>query len=263
MIETEAQRTKRRSQRVLFDAVADLYDSTRRGYPTQIVEYMVATAGVGAGDAVLEVGCGTGQLTRQLPRFGFVLMAIDISPSMISVARRHLADVPVSLASTSFEAFDAPDRSLALIVSATAFHWVDPDLAWSKAARLLRPGGWLALLETGERYDDPLGPALMELWINHSADGGAWAKEKKPTLAETIADTGLFRQAATRSHTKRMTLPAGAVLGLEQTRATTLSYDDSTRQSFISQLRALLEAAPEVRLEQQTSLTMAQVAPDP
>ena len=60
-----------------------------------------------------------------------------------------------------------------------------------------------------------------------------------------------------------MTLPGGAVLGLEQTRATTLSYDDSTRQSFISQLRALLEAAPEVRLEQQTSLTMAQIAPDP
>jgi ubiquinone/menaquinone biosynthesis C-methylase UbiE len=59
---------------------------------------------------------------------------------------------------SSFEDFAAADASFDLIVSGTAFHWVDPEAMFCKPARLLRPGGWLALLETGERYDDRCAP---------------------------------------------------------------------------------------------------------
>ncbi len=145
--ETEQQRSKRRRQRTLFDAVAQLYGATRPGYPAGIVEFLAATAGVGPGSSVLEVGCGTGQLTADLARYGFNLTAIDIGPAMIATAREALADAAVLFRACSFEDFAAADSSFDLIVSATAFHWIDPEVRFSKSARLLRPGGWLALLE--------------------------------------------------------------------------------------------------------------------
>jgi 2-polyprenyl-3-methyl-5-hydroxy-6-metoxy-1,4-benzoquinol methylase len=92
--ETGQQRSKRRHQRTLFDGVVQLYDASRLGYPSDIVAFVVTTAAATSGSTVLEVGCGTGQLTERLACFGFQLTAIDIGPSMIAAARRRLADQP-------------------------------------------------------------------------------------------------------------------------------------------------------------------------
>jgi ubiquinone/menaquinone biosynthesis C-methylase UbiE len=75
---------------------------------------------------------------------------------------------------TPYEALDAAPGAFGLVVSATAFHWIDPEVAFTKPARLLRPGGWLAVLETGERYDEPLGSALMGMWLRRSPSRRAW-----------------------------------------------------------------------------------------
>jgi Methyltransferase domain len=86
--ETGKQHTKREQQRGLFDSVAGLYDATRQSYPAQIVDALLATAAIGPGAAVLEIGCGTGQLTRQLAGRGLHVTAIDIGPAMADAARR-------------------------------------------------------------------------------------------------------------------------------------------------------------------------------
>jgi len=89
--EGEAERVRRRYQRGLFDGAARLYQATRPGYPRELAGFVAATAGAGAGTPVLEVGCGTGQLTERLMPFGFALTAIDIGASMIEVARERVA----------------------------------------------------------------------------------------------------------------------------------------------------------------------------
>ena len=159
--ETEHQRRRREELRCLFDGVAGLYDATRQSYPVQLVDAVCASAGVGPGSDVLEIGCGTGQLTLQLAGRGFNLTAIDVGAAMIQAARRNVADPMAGFQVCSFEDF-ADSEHFDLIVSATAFHWVDPDIGLAKAAWLLRPGGWLALLTSEERYPEPLrtrGPA--------------------------------------------------------------------------------------------------------
>jgi ubiquinone/menaquinone biosynthesis C-methylase UbiE len=260
--ETERERSKRQYQRTLFDGVAHLYEASRPGYPSEIVEFAIATAAVGAGSDVLEVGCGTGQLTESLARYEFRLTAIDIGPSMIAAARSRLDGRAVSFQASSFEDFTARDASFDLIVSATAFHWVDPEVKFRKPARLLRPGGWLALLETGERYDDPFGAALRDMWIARSDDGGAW---RKPHFADTevVAHTGLFETPILKTHTQRIILPAEAVIDVENTRATSLSWPADTREEFTAELRQHLRSQTEVHGSQETSLTMARVLPLP
>jgi 2-polyprenyl-3-methyl-5-hydroxy-6-metoxy-1,4-benzoquinol methylase len=85
--ETPVQRSAREGRRALFDGVAGRYDISRPGYPAELVDEVVASAAAGPGATVLEIGCGTGQLTRQLTGRGFELTAIDIGASVLGVER--------------------------------------------------------------------------------------------------------------------------------------------------------------------------------
>jgi ubiquinone/menaquinone biosynthesis C-methylase UbiE len=256
--ETDQERRKRHYQRTLFDGVAPLYEASRLGYPDDIVEFAVRTAGLGPRSTILEVGCGTGQLTERLACFGFSLTAIDIGPSMIAAARHRLDGAGVSFQVASFEDFPAAEASFDLIVSGAAFHWVDPEVKFRKSAQLLRPGGWLALLDIGEHYDDPFGTALRDMWAGRSDLSGAWVKRQPDT--EAIAGTGLFSEPIHRTDAQRIVRPADVVIGVENTRATSLSWPDDIRRGFTEELARLLRFQPEVHLTQQTSLTMARIS---
>ncbi len=255
--ESDTQRDRRHRQRSLFDVVADLYAATRPGYPPEIVGFAIRTAGLVPGSAVLDVGCGTGQLTASLTGRGFELTALDIGASLVAAARRALGPSAARFVVSSFEDFAAPEGSFQLVVCATAFHWIDPEVPFRKAASLLRPGGWLALLATAQHYDEPLGQALLQLWINHSDDGGAWVRHRQLTDADSINGSGLFEPAIVQTHQRRTTMSASVVAGLENTRATALSWPAEERQEFTAQLREVLAGYTDVQLTQQTSLAMA------
>jgi SAM-dependent methyltransferase len=179
---------------------------------------------------------------------------------MIAAARRHVTGNGVSFQVTTFEDLDAADASFDLIISGAAFHWIDPGTAFTKSARLLRPGGWLALLDAEEQYDDPLGAALDALWVRHGNTGGA--RERRPAAVEAVAATGLFSAPSCLSDSQEVMLPADDVIALESTRATFLSWPQDTQRHFTDELRQLLEQRPTVRLTRHTSVTMAQVLRD-
>ena len=261
--ETEQERSRRLDRRTLFDSVAQLYQASRLGYPSDIVEFTVTAAAAGAGSGVLEVGCGTGQLTESLAGYGFRLTAIDIGPSMVAAARRRRGGPGLSFQVSSFEDFAAAGASFDLFVSGTAFHWVDPEVRFRKPARLLRPGGWLALLEISERYDDPLRAALLGMWAARGDDFRAGVWQPHFDDAEAIAATGLFETPVRKTHAQRIARPAEAVIGVENTRATSLSWPDDIRREFTEQLRHHLRSQTEVQLTQETSLTMARALPRP
>jgi SAM-dependent methyltransferase len=256
-VETEAQRAWREEWRRLFDDVAGLYDLTRPGYPKEIVGAVLETARVGSGAEgaeVLEIGCGTGQLTRQLAGRGFNLTAIDIGAAMVAAARRNVADPMVTFEACSFEEF-AGSGPFDLIVSATAFHWVDPAVGWAKAATLLRPGGWLALMVTGERYPEPLRTQLQALWDKYNRR--PYRPGNKPAWAAGLRETSLFGEPVEIQHEGELRLPAQTVLGVERTRATFLSYGKQDQEGFTAELTALLEPISQLDVVQDTFLAMA------
>jgi SAM-dependent methyltransferase len=255
--EDEKERARRRHQRGLFDGVARLYAATRPGYPAELAGFVVATASVGAGDPVLEVGCGTGQLTSVLAPFGFALTAIDLGPSMIEVARERAGAAGVTFLASSFESLDAPPGTFGLIIAGAAFHWVDPEVRFRKAARLLRPGGWLAVAGYEERYDEPVGSALDRIWRARSANDGAWVT--RPADDEAISGSGLFGPPAYRTFSRRLTRSAADAIGVENTRATSLSWPDDERSEFSAELGRLLSRRDPVGVTVTSSVTMAPV----
>lgn len=131
----------------VFDDVATEYDEVRPSYPSALLDAAVERGGLGPGSRVLDVGCGTGKLTELLVGRGLVVDAIDPGANMLEAARRRVGptdDVRFHLG--RFEDVSLPESAFAALFSAAAFHWLDPAVAWSKAASMLQPGGLLALL---------------------------------------------------------------------------------------------------------------------
>jgi protein-L-isoaspartate O-methyltransferase len=136
-------------RREAFDQVADLYDTARPGYPTALVDDLAQLAGLGPASRVLEIGCGTGQLTAALAALGSTVVAVELGPRLAEIARRNLAGFPaVEVVTADFERWPLPAVPFDLVVSATAFHWLDPATRVPKAVAALRPGGSLAVVET-------------------------------------------------------------------------------------------------------------------
>jgi len=255
--EDAQQRAHRERRRAGFDRIAERYDATRVGYPDALVDGMLATAGVGPGDPVLEVGCGTGQLTRQLVARGVALTAIDLGPAMVAVARKRLADRDVRWVVGPFEDIDL-GGGYALIASATAFHWIDPAIGLPRAAGLLRPGGWLAVLSTFEHYDEPVATGLQEVWMRHTGQT-AWHEPRPAPMVDPLEASPYFGDPVVRTHAERRALAPGAVVDLERTRATYLDFDGPTRAAFTAEATALVAGLDAVGAEQRTGLTMAPV----
>lgn len=257
--EREHARAKRLRQRLLFGTVADLYDSSRPSYSDAVIDHLVDRAGLGESSLVLEVGCGTGQLTRRLASRGVMLTAIDIAPSMVAAARKRAGAGSVTFHATSFENLEAEAGSFDLIVSADAFHWIDPGLRFAKSARLLRASsGWLAVLSLVQVYDEPLRTALQKMWVARSDDGGAWLEEPRRSIAEDIGGSGLFRAPIEEvAYSFRATMGLVEVLDLENTRATSLSWRDDDRRAFTDELRGQLRTET-IELTQVATVTMAQ-----
>ncbi|MGI5440743.1 class I SAM-dependent methyltransferase [Streptomyces shenzhenensis] len=132
-----------------FDEDAELYDRARPGYPPELYDDLAEFAGACPGSRVLEVGCGTGQATVPLAERGCRITAVEAGPSLAAVARRNLAGTAVvQVVTTEFESWPLPEEPFDAVVSASAFHWIDPAVRMAKAADALRPGGALAVVRT-------------------------------------------------------------------------------------------------------------------
>jgi SAM-dependent methyltransferase len=132
----------------VFDEVAAEYDRHRPAYPDELIDRACEVAGIGPGDPVLEIGCGTGQLTRGLLARGLHVTALEPGPGLIALARQNLAGAgPAVFVSARFEDAPLPRGQFRAVFCASAFHWIDPKVSWQKVADVLAGGGTLALVQ--------------------------------------------------------------------------------------------------------------------
>jgi SAM-dependent methyltransferase len=132
----------------VFDQVADEYDRARPRYPDELVDQACRVAGLRDGDRVLEIGCGSGQLTRSLAARGLHVTALEPGPNLMALARQNLAGAgAVEFINARFEDAACPREHFRAVFSASALHWVDPEVGWRKIVDVLVPGGTLALIQ--------------------------------------------------------------------------------------------------------------------
>ena len=127
-----------------FSAAADAYERSRPDYPAAAIAQLIERLHLQPGRIVIDVGAGTGKLTRLLTPTGARVLALEPLPAM----REKLgATSPDSepLDGTA-EAVPLPDSSVDAAVCAQAFHWFEQERALQEIHRVLRPDGWLVLI---------------------------------------------------------------------------------------------------------------------
>jgi SAM-dependent methyltransferase len=124
----------------LFGTAADIYESGRPTYPPDALDWLLPPGA----RRVIDLGAGTGKLTRQIHARGLHVTAVDPSEGMLTQLRRSVPGVPALPGRA--EDLPLPDASADAVVVAQAWHWVDPARAVPEVARVLTPGGRLGLI---------------------------------------------------------------------------------------------------------------------
>jgi SAM-dependent methyltransferase len=127
-----------------FEHVAELYERARPEYPDAAIEWLVDQLSIGPESTVLDLGAGTGKLTRALIPHARRVIAVDPGPNMLAQLRRAVPDADAMLGSA--ETIPLSDDSVDAVVCGQSFHWFRQDEALPEIRRVLRPGHGLGLI---------------------------------------------------------------------------------------------------------------------
>jgi len=238
-----------RRRRAPFDRVAELYDRARPTYPPALIDdlaSMIPTKG-----RVLEIGPGTGQATLPLAERGFAIVAVELGAALAEIARRNVAEYPrVAVITADFEEWEPEHAGFDAIVSFTAFHWIDSDLKYEKSARLLRPGGLLAVVENEHVVVEGGDPFWVEVQADYDAVVPSPDNRPPPPTEEVgdlraqIEESGFFRDAEVRRYCWDVTYSADGWIDVLRTYSPNIERDASTTERLLDRIHVRIESRP-------------------
>ncbi|HEY2161485.1 MAG TPA: methyltransferase domain-containing protein [Solirubrobacteraceae bacterium] len=161
-----------------FASVADAYERGRPEYAPAVVGALAAELGLRPGDPVLDLGAGTGKLTRALLAGGLDVIAVEPQGPLLEKLAEKVGTERIREGVA--EAIPLEQSSVAGVTVADAFHWFDPQPSLMEVARVLRPGGGLAVISTapdwsGASWAHELGGIVTESRPEHPHfDGPSW-----------------------------------------------------------------------------------------
>jgi len=192
-----------------FARVADAYERARPGYPADAVLWL---AGETPCD-VVDLGAGTGKLTRSLAALGHHVVAVEPLAEMLE---------------------QLPDASIDVVACAQAFHWFDQEAALSEIARVLRPGGRIALVWNVRDERVP--------WVSELSDAMVGRTGVDRGASEPIERSGLYGEVerARFEHTQDVDREALRALVLSRSYCAVLPEEE--RAPILGRVDAVFDA---------------------
>jgi SAM-dependent methyltransferase len=237
--------------RATFDVAAETYHAARPRYPAQLFDDLAALAGLAPGSRVLEVGPGTGIATLELARRGYVVDAIELGESLAAVARRTLEPhANASVRVGAFEQAEIEAGAYDLVTSATAWHWIDKDVGYVKAARALKPGGAFAPFSNTHTYSAAAGDFFEEVQQLYNRLTPEIAGEYEPLrrveelpqrTREEIEASGLFGPVAVRHYSWDEPYTAASYIAVLNTYSGHLNLPDEKRRRLLDAIANLID----------------------
>ena len=206
-----------------FGTVAEAYDRGRPAYPTEAVTWLTG----GEAKVVLELGAGTGKLTRQLVDAGHAVFATDPDEAMLEVLHERVPEVSAKVATA--EDIPANDRSVDVVVVAQAFHWFDHEVALPEIARILKPGGHVALVWNSRDERIP--------WVRRMGDL-LGRQDLDTSSAQHLVHSDLFGFMEETSFKHWQEVNRESILDLARSRSSYLVMDEAEQEQHLAEVRA-------------------------
>jgi SAM-dependent methyltransferase len=253
-------------RRTTFGEDAELYDRARPGYPDPLFDDLVRSTNLPEGGRILEVGCGTGQATIPLARRGFRVHAVELSSTLAEVARRNFRPYPgIHVVEGAFEDFLPPADPFDLVLAASAWHWIEPTVRYRRAAEMLVPGGWLAVVQshhiTGGTTDffEESQRCYRRFFPDSSPGYHLPRSSEVRTMGPDIEDSGWFHGAVRRTYLWERTYEKPEYLDLLRTYSDHRSLGPRRREELLACIGDLMDDRfrGEIRKAYLTELTLA------
>jgi len=237
-----------RSVRSVFDEAAEAYDIARPGYPSELIDRLIELTRLPANARILEIGCGTGQITVPLAECGYEIVAIELGENLAAVAARNLSGFPhARVIHSTLEEWRCDEPAFDLVVSAQAFHWLDPVIGYPKIRQLLQHSGHLAVIyNLFSGGDDLVYRDLESAYRRHSPqrDENDALRRLQETVERTvcaISDCRLFHEPVVWEHDWIEIYTADRYMKLLETFSDHRSLPEPNRTHLFRDIRRIID----------------------
>ena len=232
--------------RLSFSQAAETYDEVRPSYPAQLFDALFQT--LPPHPEILEVGPGTGKATKDLLARGATVHGIEIGPEMAAKLRANLRTNRLQVSIGDFEEFDIPAASADAVFSATAYHWISPAAQTDRPARILRPGGIIAivdLIQVDSPSDRGFFAAAQPIYERHGeGHTGPPAPARDhvdPPMRSVLQSDARFNQVEVRRYDWDQTYTASGYRKLMLSYSGTQMMDEADRIGLLNDMEAFIQ----------------------
>jgi SAM-dependent methyltransferase len=222
-----------------FDTTAGAYERARPDYPPEAVEALAAALALGPGTTTVDLGAGTGKLTRLLVPTGSTVVAVE----PLAGRRAELARaVPgVEIREGTAQALPLGDATVDAVVAAQAFHWFADGDALAEIHRVLRPGGGLGLVWNVHDQSVPWVARFSEVLEPHAA---AIPRHRSGAWREVLEASGLFTDLEERRFRHAQVVDPVSIRDRVGSISFVAVLPEPERQALLAEVAALVESQP-------------------
>ena len=238
-----------------YDSVAEAYDRTRPRYPAKILSLMQEKARLQPHKSVLEVGAGPGIASLELAKFGADLVCIEPSLSACELARRKCAAYSnVEFVNSTFEAWSGDpsgyaerNRKFDIVVAATSFHWISPEIRNAKTAAVLKDNGLLILLwNTPPQLSYEAFQSLKGVYQEYAPELAQYEtyqnyRQNLSKIGAEVIESGYFKDLTIRELISNVTYSIDDYLTLLSTLSLYIRLQSEQRHALFAELKRVLK----------------------
>ena len=227
----------------VFDDNALLYHKYRPRYPKELIEDLIDLSQIQPADRLLEIGCGTGQITQDFVKRGYDVIAIEKGAALARIAAQNIEPFGTgTIINSTFEEWQSED-TFKLMLSAQAFHWIDKEMGITKVLNRLEQGASIGLIWNMDQSQE------TEFWkeTNEVYEKNLPKKQGQNSMEDMIQEYWTYIKSRTelagferKEYAWEKLYSKEDYLGLLRTFSPHMSLEERKRNQFFSAIEAII-----------------------